>query len=112
MPLHQEKPMPNEVRDVHISELSALTPELRIVDVREPDEFHGELGHIEGSELVPLASVTEVARDWNRSQPLLMVCRSGRRSMTAATRLVEMGFEQVMNLNGGMLAYRAQGGKK
>jgi rhodanese-related sulfurtransferase len=38
---------------------------------------------------------------------VVLVCRSGRRSLDAARLLMEHGFEQVMNLRGGMTAYRA-----
>ncbi|MEZ4232188.1 MAG: MBL fold metallo-hydrolase [Polyangiaceae bacterium] len=80
-------------------------PDARIIDVREPAEFTGDLGHLQTAELVPLSTVTRSARDWPREQPLLMVCRSGRRSAMAAEQLLAMGFQQVANLEGGMLAY-------
>ncbi len=77
----------------------------RIVDVREPPEFTGELGHITGAELVPMADVQGAAQGWPKAEPLVLVCHSGRRSATAAAHLVALGFEQVANLEGGMLAY-------
>lgn len=86
-------------------EFVRATPEARIIDVREPAEFTGDLGHVANAELVPLSTVTRAARDWPRERPLLMVCRSGRRSAMAAEQLLGMGFEQVANLEGGMLAY-------
>jgi rhodanese-related sulfurtransferase len=81
----------------------------RIIDVREPDEFTGELGHIPGAELVPLATVLERAHEWSRDDELLVVCRSGGRSSRAAEALVRAGFRHVINLVGGMIAYRAAG---
>lgn len=107
--LNQEKPAPRVV-DVEPAELSSLVPHARVIDVREPDEFTGELGHLGSAELVPLATVESRARDWDRKHPILMVCRSGRRSAQAAEKLIELGFEQVMNLRGGMLAVRAEAG--
>lgn len=86
----------------------ALVPKPRIVDVRQPEEFHGELGHIPNAELVPLATVGERAREWRTDEPLLFVCRSGGRSSRAAELLASMGFERVFNLEGGMLAVNAQ----
>ncbi|MGE0323015.1 MAG: rhodanese-like domain-containing protein, partial [Polyangiaceae bacterium] len=65
----------------------------------------GDLGHVQNAELVPLSTVARAARDWSREQPLLIICRSGRRSAMAAEQLLGMGFEQVANLEGGMLAY-------
>jgi sulfur dioxygenase len=98
------------VRDVDAQEVEKLRSRARIVDVREPDEWSGDLGHIEGAELVPLDTVQAAQVSWDKQRPLLLVCRSGRRSMMAAQALLELGFEQVMNLRGGMIAYRAQKG--
>jgi rhodanese-related sulfurtransferase len=95
------------VRDVDPKELASLKPGTRVIDVREPDEWQGELGHLADAELVPLAGVKEALAQWDKKQPVLLVCRSGRRSLEAACMLVEHGFEQVMNLRGGMTAYRA-----
>ncbi len=81
------------------------TPDARIIDVREPAEFTGDLGHLAGAELVPLSTVALVAQDWPRDEALLIVCRSGRRSAVAAQDLLALGFKQVANLEGGMLAY-------
>lgn len=95
-------------RDVDVSQLAASpTTNVRLVDVREPPEFNGLLGHIEGAELIPLATIEDAARDWPRDAHLLMVCRSGGRSGKAAAQLAGMGFTRVMNLRGGMLAWNA-----
>lgn len=85
----------------------AQDPSVRIIDVREPDEYHGELGHLDQSNLVPLSTIPFTAQNWDRESTYLMVCRSGNRSGKAAAMLVELGFEQVINLKGGMLAQRA-----
>jgi len=77
----------------------------RLIDVREPSEYTGELGHIEGAELVPLATLTSAAHDWERDKEIVMVCRSGGRSAQAARALVGLGFTRVMNLRGGMIAW-------
>ncbi|MCB9587494.1 MAG: MBL fold metallo-hydrolase [Polyangiaceae bacterium] len=86
-------------------EFVQAVPDARLIDVREPAEFEGDLGHVQNAELVPLSTVARAAKDWSRDQPLLMICRSGRRSAMAAEQLLGMGFEQVANLEGGMLAY-------
>jgi rhodanese-related sulfurtransferase len=89
--------------------LKDVGPETRIVDVREPDEYSGDLGHIPGAELVPLDRLASAATDWNRAQPVLVVCERGSRSIYAAALLTSMGFRQVGSLVGGMLAYRDSG---
>ena len=80
-----------------------------IVDVRQPAEFTDSLGHIPGAVLVPLATLAGAARTWDPAAPVVVVCRSGARSSNAAAQLVGAGFTRVMNMAGGMLAYRAEG---
>jgi len=82
--------------------------EVQIVDVREPEEFNGPLGHIEGARLVPLAALAAQAGELSKSQPIVTVCRSGARSAQATVLLRKAGFDQVANLSGGMLRWRAQ----
>jgi rhodanese-related sulfurtransferase len=101
------RPNPAGYRDATVEDLARLGCEVRIVDVREPHEYNGELGHIAGSELVPLATVEAASESWDRSAEILIVCRSGARSGRAATALAQRGFTAVMNLAGGMLAYVA-----
>ncbi|MDP2316406.1 MAG: rhodanese-like domain-containing protein [Pseudomonadota bacterium] len=81
--------------------------DVRLIDVREPDEFVGPLGHIPGAELVPLSTVADLAAGWDRDQPVLLICRSGARSARAATALAGLGFGNVFNLVGGMIAWDA-----
>lgn len=83
--------------------------EIVVVDVREPEEFSGPLGHIPGARLVPLKILTEQAKALPRDRPLVTVCRAGGRSAQATTILQRAGFAQVANLAGGMLRWRAEG---
>ena len=91
-----------------VREIASRSPR-RVIDVREPGEFAGELGHIEGAELVPLGTLPEAARDWPRDAELVVVCRSGARSSRAAQVLKELGFERVVNMSGGMIAWNDAG---
>lgn len=77
----------------------------RVVDVREADELRGELGKIPGCEHVPLATVGQVAREWSRDMPIVLVCRSGGRSGKAALELGGMGFTKVASMRGGMMGW-------
>lgn len=96
-------------REVSPSEAYALRSQARLVDVREPHELVGELGQIPGAESVPLGTLPAACRHWDRDAELVLVCRSGGRSTSAAQLLVQEGFGRVANLTGGMLAYRAAG---
>ncbi|HZQ72247.1 MAG TPA: MBL fold metallo-hydrolase [Burkholderiales bacterium] len=82
--------------------------EVQVVDVREPDEFNGPLGHIKGAKLVPLGTLAEKSVLLEKSRPVVTVCRSGARSAQATVILGKAGFERVANLSGGMLRWRAQ----
>ncbi len=82
---------------------------LRVIDVREPDEYRGDLGHIPGAELVPLSQVATAATSWAKDSELVIVCRSGGRSARAASMLVNLGFGRVRNMLGGMLRWRDEG---
>jgi glyoxylase-like metal-dependent hydrolase (beta-lactamase superfamily II)/rhodanese-related sulfurtransferase len=81
---------------------------VQIVDVREPAEFNGPLGHVPGARLVPLGSLGERSAELSRDRPIVTVCRSGARSAQATVVLNKAGFSRVANLSGGMLRWRAQ----
>jgi glyoxylase-like metal-dependent hydrolase (beta-lactamase superfamily II)/rhodanese-related sulfurtransferase len=78
----------------------------RVIDVRQPKEFTGELGHLAGAELVPLGTLPDAAQSWNRDEPLLVLCRSGKRSTEACGTLAAAGFTNLTNMDGGMTAWR------
>lgn len=82
--------------------------EVTIVDVREPDEFTGMLGHIEGARLLPLGQLLDEIGDLPKDKPIVTVCRSGARSAQGAIMLEKAGFDRVANLSGGMLRWKAQ----
>lgn len=79
---------------------------LRLVDVRDPAEWSGELGHIAGAELIPLSQLKSALVDWDKSAPVVTICRSGGRSAQAALMLEGQGFAKVANLSGGMIQWR------
>jgi len=81
---------------------------IQIVDVREPGEFDGPLGRISGATLIPLGEVADRAGEISKDQPVVAVCRAGGRSAQATVILKKAGFENIANLAGGMLRWRAQ----
>ena len=82
--------------------------EVQIVDVREPEEFNGPLGHVPGARLIPLGTLMARASELAKSEPVVTVCRSGARSAQATVLLGKAGFDKVANLSGGMLRWRTQ----
>ena len=79
----------------------------RLIDVRTEREFEGE--RLAGAECVPLDRLTAVAADWDRQEPLILMCAAGLRSRDAMTRLAGMGFSNLVMLEGGLKACRAAG---
>jgi glyoxylase-like metal-dependent hydrolase (beta-lactamase superfamily II)/rhodanese-related sulfurtransferase len=82
--------------------------EVQIVDVREPDECVGPLGRVPGSVQIPLGALEARAGELSKDKPVVTVCRAGARSAQAIVILKKSGFEDVANLAGGMLRWRAQ----
>ncbi|XXT86821.1 MBL fold metallo-hydrolase [Sorangium sp. So ce281] len=79
--------------------------DVRLVDVREPEEYVGTLGHIAGAELVPRKRLEDAASTWERELPIVTVCRGGDRSGKAAVDLEQRGFRRVASMAGGMSAW-------
>jgi glyoxylase-like metal-dependent hydrolase (beta-lactamase superfamily II)/rhodanese-related sulfurtransferase len=77
----------------------------RLIDVRQPEEFDGPLGHIDGAELVPLSTLDAVCKDWSKDEPLVLICRSSGRSDRATQALAARGFRRVASMAGGMLGW-------
>ena len=80
-----------------------------LVDTREPHEY--EEAHIDGGRLVPPGLLRdEIATAVpDRSQRVLVYCRSGNRSAKAAAQMAELGYEDVANVEGGILAWQEEG---
>ena len=91
-----------DVPEVTVDWVAANPAAGRLVDVREVDEYVGPLGHIDSAELVPLATVGQVAAAWDRSLPVVLVCRSGGRSAKAAMAMRALGFKKIASMRGGM----------
>lgn len=107
VPFESARIGPAGYREISVAELTLPPNGFRLIDVREPAEFTGELGHIPGAELVPMASVGAHCVTWNKDLPLVLVCRSGGRSGSVAQALTARGFTTAVNLVGGMLAWNA-----
>ncbi len=80
-----------------------------VLDVRRPEEY--EQTHIPGAVLVPLDKLREDAREElrNLAAPILVYCAVGGRSLEAVKILSKMGFKNVVNLRGGIMAWKKEG---
>ena len=71
-----------------------------ILDVREQEEF--DSGHIKDAILIPLNQIFDLAplEIPDKEIPILVYCRSGRRSLEAAEKLVQLGYIRVYEFGG------------
>ena len=94
--------------DITVEELKTrmdLNEPLNIIDVREPHEY--DEFNI-GARLIPLGTLPGMIDELAelKDEELIIHCRSGNRSGTAKSFLVEAGFTKVRNLLGGMLEWQ------
>lgn len=82
------------------------TKKIRLIDVRRPEEFNNEYGHIKGAELITLGpELTNFLKNGNRSEEIIFVCRSGGRSATATLESIKLGYTFTSNMVGGMIRW-------
>ena len=93
------------IPQIPVRQAAAQIDDWTALDVREPHEYDGPLGHIAGAQLHPLGRLPASLRETAKDARLLLVCRSGKRSQRACEMLQALGFEQVANLEGGMIAW-------
>jgi rhodanese-related sulfurtransferase len=89
-----------------------------LLDVREADE-RVESGYIPGDTHIPLADVEKHAEmtlfghlptQQDLATPVICYCRSGRRSIIAATALRKLGFTNPLSMAGGIIKFASMGG--
>jgi rhodanese-related sulfurtransferase len=83
---------------------------ITVIDVRQPEEFSTPPGHLPGAVNIPLAEIPTRATELAESeQPIVLVCKTDRRSANAASALLEAGAQDVAVLRGGTVGWHAQG---
>lgn len=90
--------------DVHDLPARLRNGGIAVIDVREPDEFVGPLGHIAEAMNLPVAELPDRLTEINdlRETPIIVVCHTDKRSARAAGILSHAGFRDVKVLPGGM----------
>lgn len=80
-----------------------VNKEVQLVDVRTPQEFQeGAIAHAKNIN-VNDAKFKENIQKLDKKKPVYIYCRSGARSQTAAKIMVELGFENIIDLQGGYM---------
>lgn len=79
------------------------TEEYCLLDVRQPMEY--QQGRLPGSLLIPLGELHARITELDPNKTVVVYCRSGNRSASATSMLMSMGFEQALNMEGGIIRY-------
>ncbi len=98
---------PQGIPEVSIAWVAKNKGAVRMVDVREIDEAESD-GKIENVDVVPMGTVDEASKAWDKEIPVITICRSGRRSGRVALELEKLGFKRIASMRGGMVAWQSQ----
>ena len=97
------------VKEISVTELKAAIDShenIQIIDVREPNEYDAAAI---GGTLIPLGTLPDHVSEIAKDKKVIIHCRSGKRSENAIRFLESnFGFENLYNLKGGILAWKAE----
>ena len=79
--------------------MDLIKEEAVVIDVRTHDEY--DTGHIDGSVNIPVDTISTVTYD--KDTVIIVYCASGMRSANAAKTLIDLGYTNVYNLDGGLI---------
>lgn len=104
----RKAPEANEEADIHqlilnnadLEERMNNNENLIVIDVREEAEY--QFGHIPHTVNIPLGVIEHQVDQFNKDEPIYLICRSGNRSDLAAKKLTKLGFTEVYNVVPGM----------
>lgn len=94
------------MKEVTVQELKSMmdrNEEFQLIDVREPFEY--EVSNLNGLN-IPLAGILIEADKVSKDVPVIIQCRSGKRSAQAVMLLEQQGYTNLSNLQGGILAWK------
>ena len=83
--------------------LEDATLGIRVIDVREPDEY--QIAHVNGVPLLPLSALSQRFTELDPNQQYYIHCKSGVRSLRALEFLREQGFKYLKSVKGGIDAW-------
>jgi rhodanese-related sulfurtransferase len=96
------------MKEISVQELKEKmdnNEDFQLIDVRE--EFEYEVSNL-GGVLIPLGGILIEADKIAKDKPVVMQCRSGKRSAAAIMQLEQLGYNNLYNLQGGMLAWQSE----
>lgn len=83
-----------------LAEKMQKNDQLTVIDVREEAEY--KFNHIPNTINIPLGELELRIKQFNKGEPIYLICRTGNRSDLAAQKLVKLGFTEVYNVIPGM----------
>ncbi|SDQ00714.1 Rhodanese-related sulfurtransferase [Mucilaginibacter sp. OK268] len=95
----------NEITVQELKEKLDKGEDFQLIDVRE--EFEYETSNL-GGQLIPLGGILIEADKVSKDKPVVVMCRSGKRSAAAIMQLQQLGYSNLTNLQGGILAWAAE----
>lgn len=99
----------NGIPEFEVQTVFENKDQFELIDVRTPEEFNAELGHISNSKLVTLGpELLQFLENSNKNNKIIFVCRSGGRSGQATMVSRQMGFVSTFNMIGGMIEWNRQ----
>lgn len=101
----EEEKVVNEITVEELSKWKATKKDFQLIDVRESYEY--EIANLEGK-LIPLGEITDHVNNIRSDVDVVVHCRSGKRSADAIVALEKLGFKNLYNLKGGILAWADQ----
>jgi rhodanese-related sulfurtransferase len=109
--VHEDGSTNHELSDSVIIRLSALDvhehleadEDTILLDVRDPEQYADR--HIPGAISMPLATLDDRADELDPDSEIILVCANGQLSLQAARMLLDLGFNKVFTLDGGMDAW-------
>ena len=79
--------------------MTLIEQEAVVIDVRTADEYNE--GHIDGSINIPVDNISSI--EYDKDSVIIVYCASGMRSSNAAKILIDLGYTNVYNLDGGLI---------
>lgn len=94
-----------EISVLELKEKLDKGEDFQLIDVRE--DFEYETSNI-GGQLIPLGGILIEADKVDKDKQVVVMCRSGKRSAAAIMQLEQLGYTNLYNLQGGILAWKAE----
>ena len=106
---NMEKITPDQGQDVSCQWVLDHLDSISLIDVRNPDEYNGPLGHINNARLIPIAEFDFRQSEIPSEGPVVYICHSGKRSLMAVEKMRNRGQEDSWNMAGGMVKWSGSG---